>query len=72
MFQRAVVTHISHSVQVCISLVNIVHIGAVVLFIQDACGIMGNIIYKKPLMRIQNILNKNFNLTDINMYILEG
>lgn len=33
MFQGAVVTHVSHSIQICVPLVNIVHIGAVVFLI---------------------------------------
>lgn len=36
MFQRAVITHISHTIQICVSLVNIVDIGTVVLLIQNA------------------------------------
>lgn len=35
MFQGAVVTHVSHSVQICVPLVNIVHVWAVVLLIQN-------------------------------------
>lgn len=42
MFQGTVVTHVSHSVQVCISLVNIVNIGAVVLLIQYAWRMIVN------------------------------
>lgn len=43
MFQRAIVAHVSHSVQICVFLVDIVHIGAVVLLIQYAWGINRNI-----------------------------
>lgn len=35
MFQGAVVTHVSHSIQICVPLVNIVHVGAVVFLIQN-------------------------------------
>lgn len=42
MFQRAVITHVSHSVQICVFLVDIVHIGAVVLLVHNAWGINGN------------------------------
>lgn len=42
MFQGAIVTHVSHSVQVCISLINIVNIGAVVLLIQYAWRMIVN------------------------------
>lgn len=38
MFQRAIVTHVSHSIQIRVSLVHVVHVGAVVLLIQNACG----------------------------------
>ncbi len=37
-FQRAVVAHVSYSIQICVSLVNIVHIWAVVFLIQYAWG----------------------------------
>lgn len=33
-FQRTVITHVSHSIQICVSLVNIVYIGTVILLIQ--------------------------------------
>lgn len=36
MFQRAVITHVSHSVQIRVSLVNVVYVGTVVLLIQYA------------------------------------
>lgn len=42
MFQGTIVTHVSHSVQVCISLVNIVNIWAVVLLIQYAWRMIVN------------------------------
>lgn len=43
MFQWAIVAHVSHSIQICVSLVNVVDIGTVVLFIQYACGINRNV-----------------------------
>lgn len=36
MLQRAVITHVSHSVQIRVSLVNVVHVGTVVLLIQNS------------------------------------
>lgn len=36
MLQRAVITHVSHSVQVCVPLVDIVNVGAVVFLVQNA------------------------------------
>lgn len=36
MFQRAVVAHVSNSIQVCVPLVNVVHVGAVVFLVQNA------------------------------------
>lgn len=38
MLQRTVVTMISHFVPICISLVQVVNIRAVVVLIQNACG----------------------------------
>lgn len=35
MFQGAVVTHVADSIQVCVLLVDIVHVGAVVFLIQN-------------------------------------
>lgn len=35
MFQGAVVTHVPDSIQVCVLLVDIVHVGAVVFLIQN-------------------------------------
>jgi len=43
MFQRAVVAHVSHPVQICVFLVHIVHVRAVVLFIQYACRMNENV-----------------------------
>lgn len=48
MFQRAIVAHVSHSVQICVSLVDVVHIGAVVLLVQYPWGMNGNVSYEKP------------------------
>lgn len=36
MFKRTVVTHVSHTIEVCVSLINIVYIGTIVLLIQYA------------------------------------
>lgn len=44
MFQRAVVTHVSNPVQICVSLVDIVHVGTVVLFIKYAYETEGHVI----------------------------
>lgn len=42
MFQGTVVTHVSHTIEVCVSLINIVHIGTIVLLIQYAWKIIEN------------------------------
>lgn len=47
MFKRTVVTHVSNTIEVCVSLVNIVHIGTVVLFIQYAWKTMDSTTYSK-------------------------
>lgn len=44
MFQWTVIAHVSHSVQIRVFLVDVVHKGAVVLFILYAYGIIGNTI----------------------------
>jgi len=36
MFQRAVVTHVPHAVQIRVALVHVVHVGTVVLLVQNA------------------------------------
>lgn len=43
MFKRTVVTHVSHTIEICVSLINIVHIGTIVLLIQYAWKTIENI-----------------------------
>lgn len=44
MLQRTVIAHVSHSVQICVSLVHIVHIGTVVLLVQYTWELDGNVV----------------------------
>lgn len=59
MFKRAVVTHVSDTIEVRVPLVDIVHIGTVVLLIQYAWGTLKNtqskyIIFMTTWIRIMN------------------
>lgn len=44
MLQRTVIAHVSHSVQICVSLVHIVHIGTVVLLVQYTWELNGTVV----------------------------